>query len=104
VIGTPVSVADIEDCAAKLRTFTVALARDGECVATGGGTNVLDSPLLAFRAPHPSPSRTGRFQPVHAGEVVTTGTLTNLLPAAPGETWSTELTGIELPGLTLELV
>ena len=104
VIGTPVPVADIEDCAAKLRTFTVALARDGECVATGGGANVLDSPLLAFAHLTEVLARQPRAPPVRAGEVVTTGTLTDLLPAAPGETWSTELASIELPGLTLGLV
>src|SRR5437016_917253 len=55
-------------------------ARDRVGVVTGGA-NVLDSPLLAFR--HlPGQSR---FPPVLAGAVVTTGTLTDLPPAAAGE-------------------
>ena len=102
-MGTPVPVADIEDCAAKLRGFTVALARDGGGVATGGGANVLDIPCWPSRTLR-SAGETARAQPVQAGEIVTTGTLTDLLPAAPGETWSTQLASIELPGLTLELV
>ncbi len=36
-----------------------------------------------------------------AGEVVTTGTLTKALPIAPGEHWSTRLSGIPLPGATV---
>jgi 2-keto-4-pentenoate hydratase len=49
VIGPRVAVADIEDCASKLRAFTVTLSKnDDEEAVTGGGANVLDSPLLAF--------------------------------------------------------
>jgi 2-keto-4-pentenoate hydratase len=44
-----------------------------------------------------------QFPPVAAGEIVTTGTLTAALPVKPGETWSTALSGIELPGLELAL-
>jgi 2-oxo-3-hexenedioate decarboxylase len=32
---------------------------------------------------------------------VTTGTLTSALRVAPGETWSTTLSGIALPGLSI---
>jgi 2-oxo-3-hexenedioate decarboxylase len=42
-----------------------------------------------------------RFESVRAGEIVTTGTLTPALPVRGGETWSTRLAGIELPGLAL---
>jgi len=48
VVGTPVAVRDIDDCVAKLRSFTVVLSRDGREEAAGGGADVLDSPLLAF--------------------------------------------------------
>ena len=34
-----------------------------------------------------------------AGEVVSTGTLTDAYPVAPGEAWSTEFEGIDLSGL-----
>jgi 2-oxo-3-hexenedioate decarboxylase len=44
-----------------------------------------------------------QFAPLQAGELVTTGTLTSALPIRAGETWTTELTGIELPGLELHL-
>jgi 2-oxo-3-hexenedioate decarboxylase len=42
-----------------------------------------------------------RSQPLQAGELVTTGTLTQALPIRAGETWSTRLEGIDLPGIAL---
>jgi 2-oxo-3-hexenedioate decarboxylase len=103
VVGTQVPVAGIEDCALKLGSFRIALHRDDEEQATGGGADVLGSPLLAFAHIAELLAEQTRFSPVQAGEVVSTGTLTRLLPAAPGETWSTSLEGIELPGLTVAL-
>jgi 2-keto-4-pentenoate hydratase len=104
VVGAPVALSDIEDCAAKLRSFTITLSNDGERRVTGGGANVLDSPLLAFAHLARVLAGQSRFPPVQAGEVVTTGTLTELLPVTPGETWSTTLDGINLPGLSITLV
>ena len=101
VVGTPVAIPDIEDCAAKLRSFRITLRRNGEPQATGGGANVLDTPLLAFAHLAEVLAEQSRFAPVQAGEVVTTGTLTDLLPVAPGETWTTMLDGINLPGLSI---
>jgi 2-keto-4-pentenoate hydratase len=46
-------------------------------------------------------ARLPQFAPVGAGEVVTTGTLTDAYPVAAGETWHTRIEGIELPGLEL---
>ena len=103
VVGAPVAVSDLEDCGAKLRSFTITLSKDGERKITGGGANVLDSPLLAFAHLAGVLAKQSRFAPVQAGEVVTTGTLTKLLPAASGETWSTTLDGINLPGLSITL-
>jgi 2-keto-4-pentenoate hydratase len=63
VIGTPVSVSDIDECVEKLRLFRISPFRDGELAATGAGANVLGSPVLAFahlaralaRGSHPQP-------------------------------------------------
>jgi 2-keto-4-pentenoate hydratase len=103
VIGPLVAVADIDDCAAKLRTFTITLARDGEQQATGGGEQVLGSPLLAFAHLAEVLASQSRFPPVRAGEVITTGTLTELFPVEPGQSWSTTLEGIDLPGMSVTL-
>jgi 2-oxo-3-hexenedioate decarboxylase len=37
--------------------------------------------------------------PLAAGELVTTGTVTRALQIAPGERWTTRLTGLPLAGL-----
>ncbi|MDH3315027.1 MAG: hypothetical protein OER43_04570 [Gammaproteobacteria bacterium] len=42
-----------------------------------------------------------RFTPLAAGEVITTGTLTAALPIRPGETWSSEYSGLPVAGLQL---
>jgi 2-keto-4-pentenoate hydratase len=101
VVGPRVPVATIADCVRKLREFTISLARDNVVRAEGGGASVLDSPLLALAHLVEVLRGLPQFPPVAAGEIVTTGTLTAALPVRPGETWSTTLAGIELPGLTL---
>ena len=101
VVGTPVAVRDIDDCVAKLRSFTVALSRDGREEAAGGGADVLDTPLLAFAHLAEMLGRQARFAPVQAGEIVTTGTLTAARSVSPGETWTTRLDGIDLPGMSI---
>jgi 2-oxo-3-hexenedioate decarboxylase len=37
------------------------------------------------------------------GELVTTGTLTEAMPAIPGQNWTTRLAGIDIGGLRLRL-
>ena len=101
VVGRPVAVRDIDDCAAKLRAFTITLTRADGRMVRGGGANVLDTPLLAFAHLAEGLAAQSRFAPVQAGELVTTGTLTAALPVSPGQTWTTVLDGIDLPGLSI---
>jgi len=101
VIGTPVPVSGIDDCARKLRELRLTLLKDGAPHAEGTGANVLGSPLLAFAHFAGVLARLPQFAPVAAGEVVTTGTLTDAYPVKAGERWSTRLAGIGLPGLAI---
>jgi len=103
VVGDPVPVSAIADCAERLRSFTIALSRGEELAAEGGGASVLDSPLLALAHLVHVLAGLPLFPPIAAGEVVTTGTLTRALPIERGQTWSTTLAGIALPGLTIAL-
>lgn len=103
VVGPKVPVAEIDACARKLHEFTVTLSRDSQVVATGTGANALDSPLLAVGHLIEVLAQQPRFDPVQAGEIVTTGTLTELFPAVPGARWTTQIDGIELPGMSMEL-
>jgi 2-oxo-3-hexenedioate decarboxylase len=103
LVGPPVMVEDIPDCAAKLARFRITLSRGGVQEDEGGGANVLDSPLLAFAHFADLLTRQPAFAPVQAGEIVTTGTLTSALPVRAGEVWSTSLRGLPLPGLDVTL-
>jgi 2-oxo-3-hexenedioate decarboxylase len=87
------------DLIQTLRTFRVALSRDGQVQAEGGGFNVLDSALLAFAHLQTVLEGLPQFEPVQAGEIVTTGTLTAALPIQAGQTWSTAFDGLGVSGL-----
>jgi 2-keto-4-pentenoate hydratase len=101
IVGEPVAVASVPECAKRLREFRISLKRNDALMVEGGGANVLDSPLLAFAHLAEALAGLPGSPPVAAGEIVTTGTLTAALPVRPGETWTTALSGINLPGLTI---
>ena len=101
VIGEPVLVSSLPACRKRLREFRIALERNDSLMAEGCGANVLDSPLFALAHLTKTLASLPAFHAVAAGEVVTTGTLTPALPIKPGETWSTALFGIDLPGLNV---
>jgi 2-keto-4-pentenoate hydratase len=101
VVGPPVAVSEIDDCPGKMRSFRVVLSKNDVQQAEGVGANVLGSPLLAFAHLAEVLSNQSRFQAIQAGEIVSTGTLTELRPVSSGETWSTRITGINLPGMSI---
>ena len=103
VVGPRRPVDGLTDVIRNLRTFTITLGRNGQVEAQGGGGNVLDSPLLAAAHLLHVLKYDQRFEPVQAGELVTTGTLLSPPLVHAGETWTTELSGIDLPGLRLHL-
>ena len=103
VVGPRRPVEGLADIVRALRTFTIALAKDGRVEARGSGSHVLDSPLLAAAHLLQVLKHQALFEPVQAGELVTTGTLLSPPPIHAGETWTTELSGIGLPGLRLHL-
>ena len=103
LLGEPVAMEMLgEDPVATLESFTVTLFRDSEAVETGKGANVLGGPLAAVAHLIAALAELPQFQPLQAGEMVTTGTLTAAYPVQPGERWSTTLQGIALPGLSVE--
>jgi 2-keto-4-pentenoate hydratase len=99
IVGPPQQVERFDDLARALRAFTIALAKNGALAARGAGANVLDGPLPAALFLVRVLQDQALFEPIRAGEIVTTGTLTAALPIQAGETWTTSLTGIDLPGV-----
>jgi len=67
----------------------------------GAGKNVLGGPLSALRHFVGGAAKYSGDYVLTPGDVITTGTLTKALPIAPGETWSTEISGIPLPGMQI---
>jgi 2-oxo-3-hexenedioate decarboxylase len=101
VLGSPVPVEKLPGLAARLPSMEVTLSRAGQVVDRGTGANVLDSPLNALAFLIEVLAKQPEAPPLAAGEIVTTGTLTDAHPVAAGETWSTSFSGLPLAGLTI---
>lgn len=101
VVGPPTPLTALSDPVTALRDFTITLMRNGEQQAHGGGVNVLGSPPLALATVVATASNFPGWEPIRAGEIVTTGTLTGLHMVQPGETWTVEIAGISLEGVSL---
>ena len=99
IVGAPAPLPP--DARAALARVEVRLFRGGELVDRGVGENVLGSPIAAFEHLVRILAKQGA-RALSAGEIVTTGVITDAHPVAPGETWSTQLSGAGLPGLTIE--
>jgi 2-oxo-3-hexenedioate decarboxylase len=101
IVGRKVPVAGIQYLASKLPALKVALRNGDRVIDRGVGSNVLDSPLLALAHLVEVLGAQSDFPQLAAGEIVSTGTMTDAHPVAPGETWSTQFEGNELSGLTI---
>jgi 2-oxo-3-hexenedioate decarboxylase len=99
-VGTPVPLP--QGLEALLPAAQVELYRGEALVDRGVGANVLDSPLKALAHLVRLLARQRAAPPLDAGEIVTTGVITDAHPVRPGETWSTRIAGLPLPGLTLD--
>lgn len=88
--------------ARALASFTLELSCDGTPVETGGGAQVLGSPLAALAHLAAVLAAQDGAEPLQPGEIITTGTVTGAYPVAPGQTWRSRLDGIDLPGLDLQ--
>jgi len=102
VVGTQLPISDIDGLAPRLPALEVALSRAGSVVDRGVGANVLGSPLESLGYLVELLIQQPGAPPLAAGEVVTTGVLTDAHPVTPGEVWSTEIVGLPLRGLTVE--
>jgi 2-oxo-3-hexenedioate decarboxylase len=90
-----------KDAERLLPLAEVELFHGDERVDRGIGANVLGSPLTALA--HLVALLTKQnARALAAGEIITTGVITDAHPVAPGELWSTRITGLPLAGLTIE--
>ena len=102
IVGTPVAVERIAGLAAALPFLKVDLFKNQEKIDQGVGANVLDSPLLSLAFLVEILAAQKDSPPLQAGEIISTGTLTDAHPVRPGETWSTDLHGFAARGLEIQ--
>ena len=87
------------DAVWRLGAATCQLLRDGVLAATGSGADVLGGPLDALHW-----LLKGLPNGLRAGEIVTTGTLTQAMPLQPGQRWEHRLrTSIALEPVQLRI-
>jgi 2-oxo-3-hexenedioate decarboxylase len=103
VVGPPLAVTpdNIALLVAGLPGVEVTLQRDGEPVDTGVGANVLGSPALALAHLARVLATQPWAPPLAAGELITTGTVTDAWPVAPGETWTSDYGALGISGLAV---
>jgi 2-oxo-3-hexenedioate decarboxylase len=106
VIGEPYvfDPASLDDLATKIRDCTIALSCNGEVRDRGVGSNALDHPALALAFLADLLAAQAAFDPLAAGEIITTGTLTAALAVRAGESWTSEITGLPVAPLTVRFI
>jgi 2-oxo-3-hexenedioate decarboxylase len=102
-VGPRVPVAGWTRLGTDLAATTMTLACDGREVDRGVGANVLDGPLAALRVWIDAMARWTPDWRLEPGQVVSTGTITDAWPIAPGQRWTTIPGGTRFAGLTLDV-
>jgi 2-keto-4-pentenoate hydratase len=97
----PDMIANLVD---ELPRFRVRMSKSGEFVEEGSGRNSLKSPALCLAELGAAIARRFPGQPLSAGEIVSSGTLTAGHPTGRGDLWTVDVEGLSLPSLTLRLV
>ena len=106
IVGEPkmLSAASRRNLGEVLAHASLSLSCGDELRSAGFGSDVLGSPLHALWHLHQLLKIQGQFTPLTEGEIITTGTWTDVCPIKPGETWTSAFSGISLPGLTISFV
>ena len=86
----------------QLPCFRMVLEGSGGRRLTGCGADVLDGPIQALGCLLEKLVADASAPQLVAGEIVTTGTVTDAVPISSGDRWTTQLDGIELPGATID--
>jgi 2-oxo-3-hexenedioate decarboxylase len=105
VVGEPLRMepGTIASIAEALPRFTVQLKKNGAVVEEGSGKNSLRSPALCLGELGAAIARQPGAEPLAAGELISSGTLTTSCLIAAGERWSAIVNGLDLAPLTLDV-
>lgn len=106
VVGSQIEVRSVAANAAALHRLLagagVRLLRDGQLLAQGRGSSVLDSPIMALHQFLTDLRACPGAPDLAAGDVVTTGTWTDAWPVTAGQTWRAEFDA-PIPALQLQV-
>jgi 2-keto-4-pentenoate hydratase len=100
----PITAATVSELVEQLPKFKVRLSKDGQLVEEGSGRNSLRSPALCLAELAWAMVKQDSAESLAAGDLVSSGTLTESTPIQSGATWTASVEGIDLPTLTLTLV
>ena len=102
IFGEPVELERLgTQILTDLENFTISLLCNDDERDHGRGSNVLGNPINAIMHLLEILSKQPHAPQLQADELVTTGSLTAALPVASGQQWSTRLSGITLPGISV---
>ncbi len=101
IVGRRVPIASFADPQRDLASLVVELCEGERSIETGHASIVLDGPLTALRLWIDAMAAREPRWPVAAGDIVSTGTITDAAPLVPGQAWSTRISDPRLPGVTL---
>jgi 2-oxo-3-hexenedioate decarboxylase len=103
VVGEPLRVGPeiIASLVDQLPQFTIALLKNEQVVAEGSGRNSLRSPALCLGELAAAIGRQAGADPLVAGELVSSGSLTAAQPIASGEKWRATVKGLPVTDLTV---
>jgi 2-keto-4-pentenoate hydratase len=88
----------------SLARFKVRVSRNGEFVEEGSGKNSFRNPARCLAELGGAVLRQPKTEPLSAGDLISSGTLTAGHPMACGETWMVEVDGLAVPDLTIRFV
>jgi 2-keto-4-pentenoate hydratase len=105
VLGAPTMVTSTNAArlATQLSEFKLKLFKNGGFVEEGGGSNVMRNPALCVGELAAAIARSAWAEPLKAGELVSTGSLTTPMLISPGETWRAEPEGLDVAPLVMKL-
>lgn len=105
VVGEKLAVGaeDIPRLVEQLASCKVRVSKNGEFVEEGSGKNSLKNPALCLAELGAAIAKRFPEEPLSAGEIVSSGTLTPGHLTAAGDEWKVEAEGLSLPVLTMRM-
>jgi 2-keto-4-pentenoate hydratase len=101
LIGPRVPIGRLDDLQRALATLSMVLMKNGTEVDRGVGHVVLDGPVDALRVWVQAMHEETPNWSIEPGDIVTTGTITDAWPMAPGDHWESRPGDDRLAGLSL---